>query len=160
MNSFCVNYNWNGQCVAPKCHKKHFCVSCGEKHPARICSKQCMDYNWAKCSKYCPKNKQHSCSQCGDSKHPAWRCQYLHKCVTERYYFIYKSKKLKNGYFKLQENKLKQKNILWINRKKPAAPNNNNYDIQQLQQQQQHHYQQKRYNKHQYNHYQKRSNRK
>merc|ERR1719356_1000064 len=118
MNDICVNYNWNGQCDAKYCSKKHECVSCGERHPARICSKECIDFNWAKCAKYCPHKKEHQCSQCGDRGHPAWKCKYLHKCVAERYYFIYKCKKLKNGYFKNQEMKKSIKNKEWINRKK------------------------------------------
>ena len=124
MNAVCVNYNWNGQCDAKYCHKKHECVSCGERHPARICSKECIDFNWAKCeNRHCM--KQHQCSQCGDRQHAAWKCKYLHKIVAERYYFIYKAKKLKNGYFENQTMKQMKKNKEWIERKKAKYAQSN-----------------------------------
>jgi len=109
MNSICVDYNWNGHCETAYCGKKHVCSSCQGKHPARICKKQCVHFNWAKCQKYCPRNKQHSCSQCGHRAHPAWKCQYLHKSVVDRYYAIYKTKKMKKGHLKERETKKRNK---------------------------------------------------
>lgn len=146
MVSICVNYNWNGTCEVKYCGKKHICVSCFEKHPARICKKTCFSYNWSKCYKYCPDGKTHICAQCGDGKHPAWKCTFLHPSIVQKFYFIYKSKKIRNGYFKTQEKKEIKKDSDWIHKKRVKFRYFDNYTQQHsVVQQQKHHQQQQQH---------------